>query len=57
MELHRKKWGCRLIRRRMIGKWGEYFGERCLKTKYTSACIDGNIYAVVVMTANLEERK
>ena len=57
MELHGKKWGCRLIRRRMIGKWGEYFGERCLKTKYTSACIDGNLYAIVVMTANLEERK
>lgn len=57
MESHGKKWGCRLTWRVMIGKWGGYFGEKCLKTKYTSACKDGNTYAVVVKTANLDERK
>ena len=48
MESHGKKWGCRLIWGMMIGKWGGYFGEKWLKTKYTSVCKYDNTYVVVV---------
>lgn len=32
------------------------FQGKCLKAKYTSACKDDKTYAVVVKTANLEEK-